>query len=800
MLVTHAAVIFVAWMDFVRVQRAEYTRDHFVEPPAADADSPTGYVGGARQLIVPGFNEASYHWIVQTQQMLAQNEWRVRHVDYDNAPTGRAVESSSPYRWWLGLLAGFDHLVSGRPAGQSVERAALWADPVLHLLFLVGTAFFVARWFGPFPAVLFSAAVATAFPLAAGFIPAVPDEKGLSLVCAIWSLLPLLAGLHAKSPPASPVPEAPPRRWFLIAGIIGGLGLWVSVGIQVPVIIGIAVGGLLAAVVARRNPAGGNSLAPAWWAWASGGAATTLLAYLVEYFPTHLDSWQLRAIHPLYGLAWLGLGAILSQATHLFQSGKSSGRARAWLILLFGLVAVATLPVAMGKLKTEGFLAGGVSAFRLSKLPGDAVAANFWAWMVHDGITAKLWTTFLPVLLLVPAAWVFFHRRTSPAARLSVAVTLGPVLVALGFAGRNLNWWSVLDATLLALLLALTTDAPAQSRFVRGVWSVCTAVILILGMVQLMPSTATGAKMVLSEPELVGLIERDMARWLAKRTGPGAGMVLAPPNETTALCYFGGLRGLGTLAWENQEGIGAAVRIVSASTPEEAKELIDHRGVTDIVIPSWDSSLDDYARAGMGQVEGTFISRLHVWRLPPWLRPVPYRMPVVSGFEGQQVRVFEVVEDQDDALSLSRTAEYFVEMEQLDLAGAVAQALRRFPGDLGAWVARVDVEAAQGGDISQLESFTQLLPRVKAAASRPLPLDQRINLAIVLVRGKQLDLAREQLRRCLEQLDEAGLRSLTTGALYRFQVLLKALGLEIAQPKLRQLALDLLPPEMRSRL
>jgi hypothetical protein len=800
MLVALAAVIFVAWADFVRVRRAEYTTDHFVEPPATDAASPTGYVGGARQLIVPSFNEASYHWIAQTQQMLAQNEWRVRHVDYDNAPTGRAVESSSPYRWWLGLVAGFDHLISGRPLGQSVEHAALWADPVLHLLFLVGTAIFIARWFGPFPAALFSAAVATAFPFAAGFVPAVPDEKGLALVCAIWSLLPLLVGLRALSPPASPITEAPPRRWFLIAGVLGGFGLWVSVAIQVPVIMGIAVGGLLAAIAARRNPADGNALARAWWAWATGGAATTLLAYLVEYFPAHLGSWQLRAVHPLYGLAWLGLGAILSPATLLFQSGKSPGRVRAWLILLFGLVALAVLPVAMWKLKTEGFLAGGVAAFRLSKLPGDAVAANLWVWMVHDGITAKLWTTFLPVLLLIPAGWIIFRRRTSPGTRIAVAVTLGPVLVALGFAGRGLNGWGLLDAMLLVLLVAVTTDAPAQSRIVRGAWSVCTAAILILGVIQLVPSTAIGAKMVLSEPELVGLIERDMARWLAKRTGPGVGMVLAPPTETTALCYFGGLRGLGTLAWENQEGIGAAIRIASASTPEEAKELIDHRGVTDIVVPSWDSSLDDYARAGMGQVEGTFISRLHVWRLPPWLRPVPYRMPIVSGFEGQQVRVFELVEDQGDALSLSRTAEYFVEMEQLDLAGAVAQALRRFPGDLGAWVARVDVEAAQGGDISQLESFKQLLPRVKTAASRPLPLDQRVNLAVLLVRGKQLDLAREQLRRCLEQLDETGLRSLTTGSLYRFQVLLKALGLEIAPPKLRQLALDLLPPEMRSRL
>jgi hypothetical protein len=48
--------------------------------------------------------------------------------------------------------------------------------------------------------------------------------------------------------------------------------------------------------------------------------------------------------------------------------------------------------------------------------------------------------------------------------------------------------------------------------------------------------------------------------------------------------------------------------------------------------------------------------------------------------------------------------------------------------------------------------------------------------------------------------DEAKLRWLTTGSLYRLQVLCKAFDMAIADQRLRELALDLLPGDLRSRL
>jgi hypothetical protein len=317
---------------------------------------------------------------------------------------------------------------------------------------------------------------------------------------------------------------------------------------------------------------------------------------------------------------------------------------------------------------------------------------------------------------------------------------------------------------------------------------------------ELLPARGSENRTELTKPELVGLIERDLARWLAKHVGGDAPLILAPPNETTTLYFYGGLRGLGTPARENQDGISSAVRILSASTPEEAKELIDRRGITHLVVPSWDSYLDEYARIGMGQLEGTFLSRLHAWRLPPWLKPIPYQLPTIAGFEGQSVTILEVVEDQEDSALLSRLAEYFVEMGQLDLAANVAQALRRYPADLGALVARAQVEIARDDPAAFARTVESLQSRLAGGADRVMPWDRRANLAVVLARGKHTELAREQVRRCLTDIDEGKVRSLTTISLYRFQVLAKAFNLSIADQKLHQLARDLLPADLRSRL
>ena len=83
---------------------------------------------------------------------------------------------------------------------------------------------------------------------------------------------------------------------------------------------------------------------------------------------------------------------------------------------------------------------------------------------------------------------------------------------------------------------------------------------------------------------------------------------------------------------------------------------------------------------------------------------------------------------------------------------------------------------------------------------RYLPWDRRISLATVLVRGGQIGLARDQMRRCMGDLNEGRLRSLSTASLYDLLVLAHAFGLEITDPRIRDLAVDLLPDNLRGSL
>jgi hypothetical protein len=792
---------FLIWSDVLRMQRVQYLSGIGEQAGTEAATPPStqpGPAGWLPRLIVPGHDNTSYEWLDQTRQMFDRRELRVRHIDYENAPFGHDVDSASPYRWWLGAIAWIDHTVTDQPIGPALEQAALVADPLLHLLLVVAAAVFMAWQFGAFPAACVAGGLATVFPFAAGFLPGAPNDHGLVLICVFWSVLLLLPGIGAGNPGGRP------QRWFFLAGIAGGLGLWLDLSIQMPVLAGIALGGLIAAWRARASAQGNLATKSLpWLAWALGGAGACLAAYMIEYFPDHLGSWQLRTVHPLYGLAWLGVGALLARTAAWIQGANRSGWGlRGTIVLVLSAAALATLPTAMWLTHQWDSLDTTLTSFQLTRISGGISAANIWAWLVQEQNISDMWATVLPVILVLPAGWLMLRQRTGVVFQMCLAVALGPALVAIGFSCLQLSWWNQVDGVLLALL-AVTTAAlcdPVNHRSFRWVLSGFLAVVCLLGAGQIFPSAEGGTTNALDETEIWGLVERDLARWLVLHTGNKDPVILAPNNQTITLHHFGGLRGLATLSRENMDGLGVAVRILSASTPEEAKELIDERGITDIVLPSWDSYLEVYTRMGMGKIDGTFYDQLVHWRLPTWLNPKAYQFPTIGGLEKQSVAILEVVDDQGDAAALSRIAEYFLEIGKLDQAATTVQNLRRFPADLGALTARAEVEFALGdkGDFDRI--FESLLRRLSGGGDRVLPWDRRVGLAVVLARNKRADLARTQVSQCMAEVDEAKLRSLTTGSLYRFEVLGKAYGMQIADARLRQLALDLLPSDLRSRL
>src|SRR5258708_4267725 len=115
-------------------------------------------------------------------------------------------------------------------------------------------------------------------------------------------------------------------------------------------------------------------------------------------------------------------------------------------------------------------------------------------------------------------------------------------------------------------------------------------------------------------------------------------------------------------------------------------------------------------------------------------------------------------------------------------------------------LARAQLDAALGDATAFASTFETVLKRLASGADRFLPWDRGVSLAIVLARGKRMDLSRVQVQRCLKDIDEARLRSLTTYSLFHLLGLGKAFGLAIADPRLRNLSLDLLPTDLRNCL
>jgi hypothetical protein len=786
------AALWVGWAWHQREARVRYVsglqgRANRVD--ARDASSPTGYADGQRELIIPGRNEQSFEWISQAQQMLAARALRVRRVDYENAPFGHEVALTSPYRWWLALVAWADHAASGRPLGLSVEEAALLADPLLQLLFLAGAA--CAAWarFGPRAAALTSAGAVGIFPLGAAFLPGAPDQLGLSSVLAFASVFGVCAAM---------APGGRRSLWLAAAGISGGLGAWVCLHLQVPIELAVACGALLAVLLR-----GGAGEALPWRAWSIAGGATCLAAFLAEDAPDRLGEWGPGMATAFFGLAWVGLGELLVLSERSLSRrvpGQAAGPPGG-LLAGAGLLAAAAGLFAVFRREWPGRIPGWG---RLDWLADGPSAPSLPAWLGHDGLTLAAAATLAPLLVLFLGVWALGRRGPGRDWRPAVAAALLPALAALAFACRQLAWWSPADAVLLALLAGVSAAfSEAAPPWVSWLPAAACLSLAAPGISRMIPP-AGGAGTALNPQESEELVERHLAHWLERRTGMPGFVVFAPPAETTGISFFGGLKGIGTFADDNKTGFGASLTIAGAQSMEDVQNDLQGRQVKYIVIPTWDPFFDDFARLylvrGLSGRRSFLADQLRRWALPPWLRPVPYQLPVGGGFEGQSVLVFEVVDPQPPAAAAGRLAEYLVEMGNVPAARSVAAQLRKYPGDVGALAALAQVDAAAGDDAGSADATRTLLARLSTGADRYLAWDRRISLAVVLARAGRYDLAADQVRRCASDATQERVRSLSTGSLYDFLVLSKSFRVEIPDPGLRELAAELLPADLRDRL
>ena len=524
-------------------------------------------------------------------------------------------------------------------------------------------------------------------------------------------------------------------------------------------------------------------------AWRFGAAPAGLfVAGLVLLFPFG-TYFQPGHPHP-HALALAGAllgGVTLTAGLHASTSRRA---AFIWLGVGGALLAGATAWLGAG-LGPEG---SGLSRY--------TQAESLAGWIGREGLNLPLLASVLPLLLVPAAWWLARHPKTPEPSRRTLWITLGLAAALAVLAGCRLRWWGLLDVSLLGLLVAVAAALPAVTGENLKLASARLALLALFlpGAIWLWPQDARKAgEDVLSPVEARAMIERDLALWLAHRS-PGA-TVYAPPTLSASLAYYGGLPVIASPYAGNDQGLALAVRIAGANSVDEMQALVQQRNIRYVILPSWDLGLDEFARAGSTTPEKSLVALLRQWLPPRWLRPVAYELPQVEGFESDTVFVFEVIEPQENAAALGHLAEYFVDMKQPELAARVSGALAQaFASDPGALIARAQVALARADGPALAAVMNALLPAIADGKDEDLTWERRANLALVLAQVKRSDLAKAQVRFCLEEADEDRLRALSTVSLYRLLVLSRAYGIAFPDAALHAKALALLPEELSAQL
>jgi tetratricopeptide (TPR) repeat protein len=473
-----------------------------------------------------------------------------------------------------------------------------------------------------------------------GFFPSYVDHHGLLSVAVFGMMLGaiFMGGGWWRAPGTrthTVLPGSPDqvRNAAVFSALCGACGLWVSAASVIPPIAIAGVTGLLVAILhGRAAVESGAQFDPqSWRLWGRVGATMSMVFYLLEYFPNHLGL-RLEPNHPLHAIAWLGGGELIAQAGErwLLPAGR---RWRNWQQLIWPALAVSAAPLVVA--------VGGSKVFVLldpfmSRLHSDYIQEFQSMWttirpLPGSAIFQVLGITSIP---LVAALATMLYRRTEVSVTLWFAFYVTLLVTAMA-------WWQarwMLNASgpqiclVLVLLAVWTTGSRASIRWIAalamvGLLYVPSGVKRMQGVVEdlrirrVLPKDANNS------------LYRDIAAVLRASQPEGEIVMLASPNASTGIGYYGRFRTLGTLYWENIEGLKAAASILGARTDVEAATLIQKHGVTHIALLMEENFIAPYYKllhpqATDEELRKGFGHQLLLDRVvPQWLQMIPYKAP-----------------------------------------------------------------------------------------------------------------------------------------------------------------------------
>lgn len=593
-----------------------------------------------------------YLWISYAREMAETGQWRIRYTHMDNVPFGREVHWSQSMSWLLVGAGYLRHLYTGESMYDAIQGGALWVNPVLMLLFVVVMSWVLYRRLGAIAAALFAFVFVTTPDTGWPFHVFRPDHHGLHLAFILGTTVCLILGglgWVTKRPvgasefrPAFFIPfalpnEAQARRYFVAAGVLTGLGLWIGATVQFFLIGATAVGAVLLTLFMPKQARNEeiDYVPELWRLWAIWGGIVGIVFYLIEYFPAHF-AMRLEVNHPLYVLTILCVGEMVTRLTR-WRLGFRSMTAASWLgiAVLAAGVALVPLLITLGpptwhKMRDPQMqrMVSFISEFStyLNFQPNEPLAA----WFRSNGV--------LP-LFMIGALWLSAAARSQLYEWAALWISF-----FLSFFFLMLMWWQIrwvcvyagLSIWLMIVVgqIALRNALAARDRF--QIWVLSLIGVIVLGQVAIFAARVYKELDVIYSRKVVApdLINPELKKRLTEELKVASGgkelRIACEPDFAPCLDYFGGISSLISFYWENVEGLHAATAFFTDHGEAIALQIAKERGLTHILIsddPRLAARISYFATGNLKPevVESTLMARLQRGdaTIPSWIEIDP---------------------------------------------------------------------------------------------------------------------------------------------------------------------------------
>ncbi|MEO5816042.1 MAG: hypothetical protein ABIT20_12260 [Gemmatimonadaceae bacterium] len=599
---------------------------------------------------VPSDYADAQTWVRYALALDSTAAWRIRHTDIDNAPYGRAVHWNSGFAHLVAAAGRVRSATTRETIALATERSLAWVNLPLLLCVIVLFSTLVARHAGAAGGTLIAFGMLGHPQFYAGFAPNNVDHHGLLSAASLGVVLGIVfmgvGWWRPRDDGFSLMPNSPraARAGAVLSAASGAVGMWISAASVIPTIAFAGGAGLLATwwLGARAGDDGATFDGDLWRLWGRVGASLSLLSYLAEYAP-HDVGLRLEVNHPLYALAWLGGGELIAM---LVEWRVAKTRPSPWHLVI-ALAAIAAAPAVIAIEGAVVFVPLDAGIARLHE------SISEFRTMLSLARSGGLSRYALTLVLVLPAGVVAAQRVRD---RLLIAFTAACVAASALLAFWQVRWWLPASGIELCLLLIVVSSLVAARRE-RTRWivvAIISAVFVEQAVARIHLTRANVASSAVTIADAAQPLYLDVAAAIRATQPTGDVVLLASPNASAGVAYFGDFKSIGTLYWENADGLRAAAAIFSATTDDEARALMRARGVTHIAMIGQLEFLGPYLElvhpgASRDELKRTFGYRLFQDdSLPRWLRAVPVATREGAAPPELGVRLMQIVPEQSE--------------------------------------------------------------------------------------------------------------------------------------------------------